>query len=809
MAATRWMPRGIWWVAAALLLAANSASFAAEPMTEQFEFFEKKIRPVLVQHCYKCHAEGDDLKGGLRVDTKEGLLRGGNSGPAVMPGKPEESQLIFALEYETVEMPPSRKLPADVISDFVRWIKMGAPDPRVTVEASVPSAYKIDLEAARRHWAFQPPVTHAAPAVRNQSWPLDDVDRFVLARLESMELAPSADADRGTWLRRVTLDLTGLLPTPEEQRAFEADNRADAYAAVVDRLLASPRFGERWGRHWLDVARYGDSTGKERNAPYPQAWLYRNWVIDATSADKPYDQFLREQLAGDLLPAAAAQERRRLLTATGFLAVGIKSVNETIPDAYLLDIVDEQIDVVGRSMLGLSIACARCHDHKFDPIPTKDYYAVAGIFGSTEVLDGVIRRPRVSSRVDRLMLTTAPGQTGLSKAFAEFSSLEGEWTKTHQELGRVRHKFPEQVRQLRFERRHLETSLEEAAQSIVEGAGASLVMAVADRSEPVDMAVRVRGETFAIGTVVPRGVLSILSNVPAAAMPKTGSGRLELADWIAHRDNPLTARVAVNRVWAHLFGEGLVATGDDFGLQGQRPTHPELLDTLAVGFMEDGWSLKRLVRRLVLSRTYRQSSAEGDGRHVEADGDNRQLWRFSRRRLESEAIRDVMMSASGQLVLDRPNTSLMLQFGTTELESDTDIGSLVRKSPYRSVYLPMPRGLLPEMLRIFDQADPSLVVTQRDATGSPPQALFLMNSPFVIEQARHLARRLLAECQADSARVELAYRLTMARAPTAAERRTIDVFLAENDSGNGQASEESWTTIAQTLLALPEFRFVL
>src|SRR5579884_1414937 len=378
----------------------------APPTADQVAFFEKKIRPVLADSCFSCHSkESGKSKGGLLLDTRDAVLKGGANGPALVPGEPNKSLLIKALRYhnENLHMPPKGKLPDAVIADFEQWVRMGAPDPRT---GGAVARHDIDIEKGRRFWAFQPPRKHAAPRVRDTAWPRSDVDRFLLAAMEAKGVKPVADADRATLLRRVTFDLTGLPPTPEEVDAFVNDKAPDAYEKVVDRLLASPRFGERWGRHWLDVARYAESSGKEVNINYPQAWRYRDYVIRSFNDDKPFDRFAREQLAGDLLPAANDRQQAEQLTATGFLAIGPKSHNERLPLHFELDVADEQIDATTQAFLGLTVACARCHDHKFDPIPQKDYYALAGIFRSTETCYGTV--PLIQNRHPSPLLTLSP-----------------------------------------------------------------------------------------------------------------------------------------------------------------------------------------------------------------------------------------------------------------------------------------------------------------------------------------------------------------------------------------------------------------
>ncbi|HEY1601489.1 MAG TPA: PSD1 and planctomycete cytochrome C domain-containing protein, partial [Pirellulales bacterium] len=660
---------------------------------EHVEFFEQKIRPVLVTHCYECHSMPGKAKAGLRLDSRAGVLAGGESGPALVVGKPQESLLLAALRHEGLEMPPTGKLSADVIADFARWIELGAPDPR-SADGTTPAALKtIDLETARQHWAFQPVAVRGIPPVQDAQWPSCDIDRFILAKLEAVGLHPADDAPRDVWLRRVTFDLIGLPPTPAEQADFGNDTAPAAYERVVDRLLASPRFGERWGRHWLDVARYGESTGKDRNAPYAQAWRYRNWVIDAVNADKPYDQFLIEQLAGDLLPAMTTEQRNAQLTATGFLAVGLKGLNEFNPEAYLLEVADEQIDVTSRSMLGLTVACARCHDHKFDPIPTTDYYALAGIFRSSEVHDGVTPS-RLAGDPKRLLplASDQPEPAALTAARQAMLDLETQCAEAQNEIARLRRENQTDLKPTQQRRKILEENYNLSSSAYFAAAADAVVMAVTDRTPPMDIAVRIRGEVQQLGAQVPRDVLTIIKPLVSATMPVDSSGRLQLARWIASPDNPLTARVAVNRAWSKLFGVGIVATGDNFGLQCEEPAHAALLDNLALRFVQEGWSLRTLLRELVLSRTYRQGSQENDPRGADVDGMNQLLWHFPRRRLEAEAIRDAVLVVSGRLDFDRPAGSPVGQLGTMELTAGANVKAILEANRNRSVYLPLVRG---------------------------------------------------------------------------------------------------------------------
>jgi hypothetical protein len=795
------------------------------------DFFEKQIRPILVRNCYECHSgDAKKAKGNFVLDTREGLRKGGKSGAVIEPGHPDHSLLIEAVRYESLEMPPKEKLPDEVIEKLVRWVEMGAPDPRRGKAAKTRG--KIDFVEARKFWAFQRPRAVPPPPPHDAGWPKSDIDRFIRARQEKEHLRPVADADRVTLIRRVTFDLTGLPPTVEEVDAFVGDQSPDAFSTVVDRLLASPRFGERWGRHWLDIVRYGESTGKEINLPYRYAWRYRNYVIDAFNADKPYNRFIVEQLAGDLLPPKNLTERGELAVATGFLALGPKSV-ALGADQYNYDLFDDQIDVTGRAFLGMTIACARCHDHKYDPIPTTDYYAIAGIFRSTKTFAGVLPG---RNHVVEVSLLQPPEAARRAKSKSETPDGEQERTaeigRLEKELERQRALLqppkappktpnrrpprpaprpPVDQKQVRDQIKKLQDRLN--ALEMVPSGSLDLAMGVRE-GLPSNSPVLNRGELKDKGPEVPRGVLTVLKTGDARVGPRH-SGRMELAHWIANKDNPLTARVLVNRVWAHLFGEGLVDTVDNFGALGDEPTHPALLDFLAVRFMnDDKWSIKRLIRSIVLSRVYRLSSAHQADNYA-ADPSNKFLWRMERRRLDAEEIRDAMLAASGALNLERPEGSPVLELDNGPVRGGKGLQVVRKPSNVRSVYLPVLRGSVPELLQVFDGADPSLIVGKRDVTTVATQALFLMNNPFIATQAERMARRILQQKGLDQpARIDLAYRLALGRVPDEHEKTSVSQYLNAYRESLEKAQHKSnpqiaaWASLCQTLFASGEFRYV-
>jgi hypothetical protein len=797
-----------------------------KPTPEGLEFFEAKIRPVLSKNCYTCHSSAIKTPmAGLFLDTRPGIQKGGNSGPAIVPGKPEESLLVHAIRHEGRKMPPSGKLPDSAIADFEKWVAMGAPDPRDGQAADwKPST--IDIEKGRKYWAFQPPQKPAVPKVKNGKWSSQPIDRFLLAQMEKKRLTPVADADRATWLRRVTFDLTGLPPTPDALDAFAKDRSREAYAKAVDRLLASERFGERWGRHWLDVARYAESVGRGRNYAFPFAWRYRNYVIDAFNQDKPYNQFVKEQIAGDLLPATSEKQRNEQLTATGFLALGSHDLIEINPSVFRMDVIDEQINATSRAFMALTVGCARCHDHKFDPIPTTDYYAMAGIFRSTEMLSGLQRRPRdnISYFNVGLLAKMSYAPDDPKPEFLKDPEQLKRWESLHAELRDMLQNPRAFLQTQQKQKKNKGVTLLPAQRIRQESARilneldrfplpSDLVMAVRE-GNAADCEVYVRGDVQNLGPAVPRGFVQVVSTPgEKAAIATKESGRLQLAEWLARRDNPLTARVAVNRIWQHLFGRGLVATVDNFGNMGEKPSHPELLDYLAVRFMDQGWSVKKMIREIVLSRAYRLSTTY-QARNVKIDPDNVSLWRMNRRRLEVEAIRDSLLMVSGQIDLHPPAESPVLGY-KRGIDIGRGRGSMPEdyavKMHVRSVYVPVLRNFVPAMFETFDFPEPSETKGRRDVTTVPTQALFLMNSPFVMEQSRSAAERLLAAGSlSDEERVVRAYRETLGRAPNAEEVKWSLEFVkaAAAEETSASIERQAWARLYQALFASAEFRYL-
>jgi hypothetical protein len=839
----------------ALAIAAFLVAQASKPQAitpDQLQFFESTIRPILVDQCYGCHsAQSGRARGGYLVDTRDGARKGGGSGPGIVPGKPDDSLLIQAVRYhdEDLQMPPKGKLSEDQIKALERWVAMGAPDPREAAtakpkpsggapDAELPTGEltKADIEKGRAWWAYVQPRRFDAPSVKDGTWPTTDIDRFVLSAMEAKGLEPVKDAAAADLVRRVTFDLTGLPPTPGEVDEFLRDKRRDAYERLVDRLLASRAFAEHWGRHWLDVARYAESSGREGNSVYPYAWRYRDWVIDAFDDNLPYDQFLRHQLAGDLLSVSGADDHAAKTIATGFLAVGSKAQRTRSKDQFAMDLADEQIDAFSQAMLGTTIACARCHDHKFDPITQRDYYALAGIFLSTETYYGTSRsqgNQQPSGLIELPSDAKVPnGPTVTALQRAAYDRIE---------VGLEQASQRQQGAQKALARAAAQGLAEMRARFDDDGratAANRLAMGVREKVEDVDARILARGELDKAGPSVARGFPEVLV-APGSAPITLGSGRLQLADWVAGSSNPLTARVFVNRAWAWIFGVGIVPTPDNFGTSGVAPTHPELLDRLASDFMAGGWDVKALVRRLVLTRTYRLASST-DRENVAIDPDVTWLWRARERRLPAESIRDAMLACAGVIGEPPVGSSVGSFEGGFGQRGEQLAQILLRDIDARSVYLPVVRDFQNEALDAFDFADPSFVTGDRDETTVATQALYLMNDERVIELAMRMARRLMRMDATDRQRITFAFQLAFGREPSAAEERAVTAFLRDFHDGDPGApggvtgvrerirqrvqsqaggglppdmlsaspEERAWTAFCQALFQTAEFRYL-
>mgnify|MGYP002623963305 CR=1 FL=1 len=804
-----------------VLLAFGVTASAAERLPrEHLEFFESKIRPLLVQHCYQCHAEdAKSIKGGLLLDSKQGWQRGGDNGAAIEPGDVDNSPLIQAVRYEEMEMPPKGKLSPSEIADLERWVKLGAPDPRDNDTTKLINR-EIDIEKGRQFWAFQPPRRQPAPKVKDADWPASDLDRFVLAKLEAEGISPIADAGPAVLIRRLYFDLIGLPPSPEQMNLWLAETdegqwKPGGLEKLVDHLLASPHFGERWGRHWMDIARYAESTGMERNVTYPAAWRYRDYVIAAFNNDKPYDQFIQEQIAGDLLPGTDKDNRDERLIATGFLAMGPKSLNERDRNVFTMDIVDEQIDVTTRSVMGVTVSCARCHDHKFDPFPQRDYYALAGIFRSSNTLYGATggngnRQPSSLIPLGERGDASAPDNPQLAAVTKQLQQARAD-LKAAKEAD----DSAAQVKQLT--RKVAQLAKRQKALANKSGGNARLpagpaAMGVVE-GNVADCRLHIRGNVKTLGESVPRGFLQVVSVEGAAAINKQQSGRLDLAHYLTSPDNPLTARVMANRTWHWLFGHGIVRTVDNFGVMGERPSNVELLDHLATRLVDSDWSTKQVIREIVLSRTYRLASDHSPSQAAK-DPENLLFWRQNHRRLDAEAIRDAMLIASGKLQRKPPEASPVAKLAGKNVGRETNVLAQIDRGDFnhRSVYIPILRNAVPEVLSVFDFAEPSIIVGRRQVTTVPSQALFMMNSEFVVDQSNEFAKRLLeAEEMSDPERVRKAYRIALGRDATDAELTTTMKLLRQWSSEKEQGQEgkqEALVAVCQALLACAEFRYI-
>ncbi|MEY2725184.1 MAG: Xanthan lyase precursor [Planctomycetota bacterium] len=931
------------------------------PDPQQLAFFESKIRPVLVQHCYKCHsAESKDIRGGLLVDSRQGLLVGGDSGAAVVPGDPAASQLLLALRHESVEMPPDRRLPDSVIADFEQWIKSGAADPREGVVQRVRSG--VDVETGRQFWSFQPVQRPTVPAV-GSAWARNEIDNFIEARLNAGGLQAPADASPEVILRRLTWVLTGLLPEREQQQSFAARWAQDQDAAIaetVDQLLRSPRYGERWGRHWLDVVRFAESTGGGRSMMLPDAWRFRDYVICAINADKPLPQLIREHIAGDLLPFETDEQHDEQAIGAGYLMLGAINYEEQDKEQLRMDVVDEQIDSIGRTFLGMTLGCARCHDHKFDPIPTADYYALAGIFRSTRSLTpgnvcGWVTKPlrqgidqaalsawqerdkQLEQQIATLKRMPSTRKTAAGRAVPVSTQglpgividdgdavLEGEWVQSsfqrpflgegyrHSGMPRTGLKavytvqLPDDGEYLvrmvinhgtsRSDRvplvvRHADGETQLAvSQRMAAGAGGftelgrfsfskaepaivavlaadaapghviidalhfirtseippggivaptptasptansgdtatqlrqleadrkahakakpaiPVAMCVEDEPAPGDWHQHIRGEIRNLGPIVPRGFLKVATpathSSAASIEGRAVSGRRELAEWLASPDNPLTARVFVNRLWLNVMGEGLVRTPDNFGQTGDRPTHPELLDWLAAVFVtEDSSSTRAMLRRLCTSRTFRMSSAE-TSQVLQADPENRLWSRAVRRRMDAESLRDCLLQTAGTLDLSISGGPRIAKLGTYDNEYRHEDHPMF----CRSIYVPVFRNTMLDLFEVFDAANPNSVTGRRIQSNRPSQALYMLNSPFVTEQARSASERLLRQSAAEGlspdATARRAVEICLGRA---AAEQELQLLIPTPETAN---SVDHWAAIFHALYSSVDFRYI-
>ena len=916
-----------------LSLALGSSQGAGLVSAEQTAFFEKKIRPIFINRCYECHSvEKGKAKGNLTLDSREALLKGGDSGPALIAGQPENSLIIQSVRYKNqdMQMPPKGALPSQEVKWLEEWIQMGAPDPRETVTAkTLPSGPRtINLEEGAKHWAFAPIKKLSAPPVTLDENP---IDAFIVAKLAEKGLKLSPTADANALIRRITFDLTGLPPTPQETENFVREHRERPKAALnklIDRLLASPAYGEKWGRHWLDVARYSDSNGLDENIALGNAWRYRDYVVKAFNDDLPFDQFLIEQLAGDLLKSHDLNTRLRRITATGFLNLGAKVLAEPDKDKLRMDVIDEQIDVMGRAFMGLTLGCARCHEHKFDPIPHEDYYALAAIFKSTEsfssdrigALSTAFEAPmgdfeafasvksaeralddqksaiaKLEAEANRklkeevrsqavaylMYAVELPSAPTLSQArlVAEKVGLRPHvlmncrvwlaanenhpffkpWQEAVRTNGSVSHlkeyytlmfKQASSLKDSQAEKRS-ESLLHQAKTALEDPKGflalppEPIILYPKDMAEKIrslmdnlmntqnqlpdlptalavtespkilnELPVHIRGSHLSLGKPVPRGFLQVVQTSLKKKAPTfrpDQSGRLELARWLASPEHPLTSRVTVNRVWNWHFNQGIVSSVDNFGVLGQKPTHPELLDYLARWFTDKGWSIKALHRLILTSKTYLQASKAPQ--LAEADPENLLLWHFPVRRLEAEEIRDALLHVAGKLdtaaggkTIPRRNREFVFNHTSKDF---TTYGST-----RRALYLPVIRNNLYDLFQQFDYPDPATSTGRRESSVVSPQALLLMNSELSQMAADSFAKRLLNENHIE-ARIRAACGIAYAREATETDIRrcrdfltAADSSLASTESDPTKREQNAWSLLAQSILMSSEFIYL-
>ena len=743
---------------------------------EQIEFFESHVRPVLIAHCYDCHStDAKELKAELYVDSRQGIINGGESGPSIVVGKPEESELIAAIRYETTEMPPAGKMSDKEITALTEWVEMGAPWPNVTTSPGLPTKDQdIDWDTARAsHWAWQPVVKPKVPEANQDEAATHPIDRFLQAKREKEGLSANPPAAAATLARRIYVDLIGVVPTTEQIDQYVAAAEIDSQQAIeqlVDSLLQSPMYGQRWARHWLDVARYSDGRGGFLDSSsLDQAWRYRDWVVNAINDDMPIDRFLKLQIAGDVI--GSYEEA----VATGFFAVGPTYRSDGgDPDSVAQakgETLDDRIDTLTRGLLGITGSCARCHDHKFDPIPQLDYYSLAGIFNNSAVHQVPLAEDDVVKRRNEHNKAVGDLQKQIKNSERKIKKEKREATD-------------EESKQLAS----WKTDFENLKKNPPPGFDTAHALR---ESGDKDMHVAIRGNLRKTGDLAPRRFLRILAGGEPARF-SSGSGRLELADAIVDPYNPLTARVFVNRVWMHHFSAGLVRTPSNFGTLGEKPTHPELLDWLATDFVQHGWSLKRLHRQIITTQAYQQSSVFSEAGH-RRDGDNRLLWRMTPRRMDVEAWRDSLLAVTGEL--DET-------FGGPAHDN-------IAASPRRTLYAKVSRNgdvfASDEFLRRFDFPLMRATVAKRPKSIVPQQYLFLLNSSFMVQRAKRFVARLNSSSETDEEKIDAAYRLLYGRKVEDVEMQIGLSFLSQTDAKQGLTA---WDQYAQALLSSNEFMYV-
>lgn len=913
------------------------SSESSEHSTAHLEFFEKQVRPLLIQHCYECHSAGE-VDGGLNLGSKAGVERGGDSGALVVPGKPDSSLLIEAVRYRNLDlqMPPKGRMSDEEIAILEKWVRLGVPDPRTQTQPEAVHPTGMSIDEGRDFWSFRPVADPEVPVVENSQWVQTPVDAFVLAKLEEHGVQPAPRADKRTLLRRVTFDLIGLPPTPREIADFLADDSSDAFEKVVERLLESPHYGIRWGRHWLDVARYADSNGLDENLAFGNAWRYRDYVVDAFNSDKPFDRFLIEQLAGDLVPGSNHETK----TATGFLVLGAKVLAEPDKEKLFMDTIDEQLDSVGKAFLGMTIGCVRCHDHKFDPLKQTDYYSLAAIFKSTRTFGdtqtGVIKHwheysiateaelealKKVDAKLAKLKsaassfrnkATAALREDARSKAaqyllaaamFSPSASLkevaalaeplglhprilhhcrlhlqyhadDPVFAKWHELHGNAEVSNDEASKQIESHYRQLFEKAESAlAEARKKDAGAKKIdddrlepiraalydpsgflavppkpefafdeetlteydrlmeearlaesgapdepsiMGVADGSVQASLPIHIRGSHRNLGEPVQREFPEVMrTSSVRPVFPKNQSGRLELARWMASTQHPLTARVYVNRLWRWHFGTGIVASTENFGRLGDRPSHPKLLDWLARRFMESGWSTKAMHRLMLSSSVYQMASKNVDATLAETDPENRLMWKFQLQRLEAEQIRDAILAVSGRLDTEPGGKTVPLR-NRQFVFNHTSVDHTKYDSLRRSLYLPVIRNNVYTLFNQFDFPDPTMPTGSRASTVVAPQALLMLNAGLIMDSADQMASQLLSDSLEQTGRIQAAYERAFGRLPSDSESRRALEFITELSSEtladasgvDAEAEHRAWSMFCQSLFASNEFIYL-
>jgi hypothetical protein len=763
-----------------LVLAQSPPAFAAEDL----EFFEKRVRPVLVEHCYECHSAGSkQLEGGLLLDSREAVLKGGDTGPAAVSGDVNQSRLIEGIRYksEELQMPPTGKLPDAEVAVLEEWVRRGLPFTPAEVTSNAGRRREIDIAQGRQHWAFRPVREHDLPFTSVAS----RLDGFIAVALQEQKLTQSGLADRRVLVRRASFDLLGLPPTADDVERFAADKTPDAYDRLIDRYLASPHYGERWGRYWLDLARYCDVAESWREGE-ASPWLYRDWVVSALNEDLPYDDFVRRQLAADLLPGAQPADNAAL----GFLGLSPTYWKELKLDHKVIKQVvaeewEERIEAIGGTFLGLTVACARCHDHKFDPVTQHDYYALAGVLASVRQAD----RPIIPEELAAPALAARAKVKELQSQVEKIAKEKEPTDEQKAKLVELRSEI-DQLKQTPCYDTPLAPGIAEAS-IVVAPDGEHRTKIEYRPHEAQDVAMHIRGNAGNPGPSVPRRFLAVLASDSSDRFDE-GSGRRELAEAIVTDAAPLAARVMVNRVWQGHFGRGLVATPSNFGTTGRPPSHPELLDDLAARFIARGWSLKWLHRELMRSATYQQSSRRDDAQHAR-DPDNVWLWRMMPRQLDVEAWRDAMLAASGELDLT---------FGGPAIDLDKP------ENRRRTLYGEVKRRELSSLLRLFDFPDPTGHSAARITTTTPLQQLFTLNGPLLQAQCQRLAERVQREApEDDDERVKWLYRTVYAR-PAAEEEVAAAVDYLTSCRQDGMPADVAWKQFCYALLAGNELLFV-